>query len=162
LGARLDHRRVPQRLATPRALEITAEADKLLADEYDAAQDRGEVGQSGGRTDLVPNVNEVPPTAAELGLTGKQIHDARQVHDAEGAPALWTGTPQDNTPSVSRAAAAGRAALHCGRGYLRPVNGRSFGAAARAPIEGVTALTFFDIDKSVHRALGEVLGVEGG
>lgn len=43
-----------------------ARAKMRLAEEYDAAQDRGEVGKSGVRTDLVGNDNEVA-TAADLG-----------------------------------------------------------------------------------------------
>jgi hypothetical protein len=67
------------------ALEIESGAKRRrLADEYDAAQERGEVATardgnlgrfSGGR----------PATAAELGLTRQQVHDARQVRDAEWA-----------------------------------------------------------------------------
>ena len=37
------------------ALEIEAEAKRRLADEYDGAQKRGEVGKKGQRTDLVPD-----------------------------------------------------------------------------------------------------------
>jgi hypothetical protein len=65
------------------ALDIEAQAKRRLADEYDAAQARGEVGQSGARTDLVPNGNEVTPSAADLGISRKEIHDARQIRDAE-------------------------------------------------------------------------------
>lgn len=57
-----------------------------LADEYDAAQERGEVGQSGTRTDLVAGSNEVrPATAADLGLRRDEIHEARKLRDAERA-----------------------------------------------------------------------------
>lgn len=74
------------------ALEIEAQAKRRLADEYDAAQKRGEVGQSGTRTDLVPKENEVrPATVSDLGLTRKAIHEARQLRDAEAvavAPGL--------------------------------------------------------------------------
>lgn len=71
--------------AQAEALEIEAAANRRLADEYDAAQERGEVGQSGARTDLVPNGNEVTPTAADLGLSRKTIHEARIIRDAEVA-----------------------------------------------------------------------------
>lgn len=67
-----------------------------LAEEYDAAQERGEVGQSGARTDLVPRGNEVAPTAADLGLTRKAIHEARTVRDAERAePGVILGNSQN-------------------------------------------------------------------
>lgn len=67
------------------ALAIESAAKRRLADEYDAAQERGEVGQSGARTDLVPKGNEVVPPAADLGLTRREIHEARQIRDAEAA-----------------------------------------------------------------------------
>jgi hypothetical protein len=68
------------------ALEIEAGAKRRLADEYDAAQERGEVGVSGTRTDLVTKQNEVKPaTAADVGLTRKEIHEARIIRDAEVA-----------------------------------------------------------------------------
>lgn len=67
------------------AHEIQALASRRLADEYDAAQERGEIGQSGSRTDLVPNGNEVAPSAADIGLSRKDIHEARLIRDAEQA-----------------------------------------------------------------------------
>ena len=72
--------------AQAQALEIEAQAKRRLADEYDAAQERGEVARGSVRTDIVPDENDVrPPTAAELGLTRKGIHEARLVRDAEQA-----------------------------------------------------------------------------
>jgi hypothetical protein len=67
------------------ALAIRARAEIRLAEEYNAAQARGEVGQSGARTDLVSIGNEVPATAADLGLRRKEIHEARRLRDAEAA-----------------------------------------------------------------------------
>ena len=67
------------------ALEIQARAEMRLADEYDAAQERGEIGQSGARTDLVPDGNEVTPSAADAGLSRKGIHEGRKLRDAEKA-----------------------------------------------------------------------------
>jgi hypothetical protein len=60
------------------ALLIESNAKRRLADEYDTAQDRGDVQKHGD----VPNGNIVP-TAADLGLTSKAIFEARQVRDAE-------------------------------------------------------------------------------
>lgn len=67
------------------ALEIEAAAKRKLADEYDAAQDRGEVASGSVRTDIVPDENDVerPATAAEIGISRKDIHEARQIRDAE-------------------------------------------------------------------------------
>ncbi len=67
------------------ALEIMAQAKCRLADEYDAAQQRGEVaGHGGARNFNVPQGN-VEPKVADLGLTRKAIHEARQLRDAEAA-----------------------------------------------------------------------------
>lgn len=55
-------------------------AKRRLADEYDAAQERGEVaGHGGGKSNLgKPKVNEI-------GLSYDQLHEARQIRDAEAA-----------------------------------------------------------------------------
>lgn len=66
------------------ALTIEAEAKRRLADEYDAARDGGVVSAQGQRTDLLPDEKKVP-TVAELGLTHKDIHEARLIRDAEAA-----------------------------------------------------------------------------
>jgi len=67
------------------ALMIEARAQIRLADEYDAAQERGEV-QKGGRpkNKTIPNENSFP-TVIDIGLTSKQVHEARNVRDAENA-----------------------------------------------------------------------------
>ncbi|MEB3045649.1 hypothetical protein VCM43_18995 [Rhizobium sp. MJ21] len=69
------------------ALEIEAAAKRRLADEYDAAQERGEIGQRTGRPQKdVPQENDFhPPTAAEVGLSRKDVHEARLIRDAETA-----------------------------------------------------------------------------
>jgi hypothetical protein len=65
------------------ALVIEAQAQCRLADEYDAAQARGEVQKVGGdRTSNIPKQNNVPKVA-DVGLTSKQVHEARAVRDAE-------------------------------------------------------------------------------
>lgn len=63
------------------ALEIEAMAKRRLADEYDAAQERGEVRGHGERR--VSNAETVG--FAEVGLTAKDIHEAREIRDAEEA-----------------------------------------------------------------------------
>jgi len=69
------------------ALEIEAAAKRRLADEYDAAQARGEIARLGtNQSDLgVSNRNTRPSTAADVGLSRKAIHDARLIRDAEVA-----------------------------------------------------------------------------
>jgi hypothetical protein len=65
------------------ALEIEAMAKRRLADEYDAAQLRGEVQTVGGdRTSIVGKQNNAP-TAADIGLSRSDIHEAREIRDAE-------------------------------------------------------------------------------
>lgn len=44
-----------------------------LAEEYDAAQERGEVSKGGGRPDCVEDRNAVPATAADLGTRRDEI-----------------------------------------------------------------------------------------
>lgn len=63
------------------ALMIESQAKIRLADEYDAAQERGEVA-SQGKPVNIPDGN-VLPTAADIGLTPKQVHEAREIRDAE-------------------------------------------------------------------------------
>lgn len=66
------------------AAEIEAQAKRRLADEYDAAQERGEVAANGQRGKAVPDGNSLA-TVSDLGLTRKAIHEARQLRDAEAA-----------------------------------------------------------------------------
>jgi hypothetical protein len=65
------------------ALAIESEAKRRLADEYDAAQERGEV-QRHGRVE-VSDGNLKPATLSEIGLTKKQVHEARMIRNAEQA-----------------------------------------------------------------------------
>ena len=70
------------------ALEIEAAAKRRLADEYDAAQARGEVAtrqNNPGSVGHVSDENMPPATADNLGLSRKAIHEARQLRDAEVA-----------------------------------------------------------------------------
>jgi hypothetical protein len=61
------------------ALEIEAGAKRRLADEYDGAQARGEVKSNGGAITKQNSASSVK----DIGLSSKQIHEARQVRDAE-------------------------------------------------------------------------------
>lgn len=63
------------------ALEIEAMAKRRLADEYDAAQGRGEVRTPGGDQNSKAEVC----SAADIGLTHKEIHEAREIRNAEEA-----------------------------------------------------------------------------
>lgn len=61
------------------ALEIEAGAKRRLADEYDAAQERGEISKQGAH---VPDGNM---STDEIGISRKAIHEAREIRDAEEA-----------------------------------------------------------------------------
>jgi len=63
------------------ALAIRARAEMRLAEEYDAAQDRGEVAGHGRSKVEADNVT----TTADLGIRRDEIHEARQLRDAETA-----------------------------------------------------------------------------
>jgi hypothetical protein len=69
------------------ALVIEAKAKQRLADEYDAAQKRGEVARLGtNQKELgLPEQKTRPATVDEIGLTHKQVHEARVIRDAEKA-----------------------------------------------------------------------------
>jgi len=54
------------------------ELSARLADEYEAAQQRGEVGQHGGQGKRdIPHENI--PSVTDIGLTSKEIHEAQKV-----------------------------------------------------------------------------------
>jgi hypothetical protein len=63
------------------ALEIESAAKRRLADEYDAAQERGEIRGNGERSFSGAG----KASADEAGLSPKDIHEARQLRDAERA-----------------------------------------------------------------------------
>ena len=68
------------------ALRIEARAKERLADEYDAAQERGEVATGNRARDFgVAGDNAKPATAADLGLRRDEIHEVRRLRDAERA-----------------------------------------------------------------------------
>lgn len=63
------------------AVEIEWLAKRRLADEYDAAQERGEVRGDRQRTASSPEA----VGAGDIGLTHKEVHDARLIRAAEAA-----------------------------------------------------------------------------
>jgi hypothetical protein len=64
------------------ALEIEAQAKRRLADEYDAAQERGEV-KTRADNQHASSTAEEAVSASDVGLTHKEIHEARIIRDAE-------------------------------------------------------------------------------
>lgn len=71
--------------AQAHALAIRARAEMRLAEEYDEAQERGDVQTRGG--DRVSNVvdDNNAPTASDLGIRRDEMHDWRKMRDAERA-----------------------------------------------------------------------------
>lgn len=67
------------------ALEIEAMAKRRLADEYDAAQERGEVaGHGGNRGNQYGKVEASDlATTADIGISKQELSEARQFRDAE-------------------------------------------------------------------------------
>jgi len=63
-------------------MEIIAGAKRRLADEYDAAQERGEIAKAGN-----PNFSEMEklPGWRDAEIPAKDLHEARQIRDAEVA-----------------------------------------------------------------------------
>ena len=64
------------------ALDIESAAKRRLADEYDAAQEAGQVRKAGNANS---SASEELVSVADIGLTHKDIHEARQIRDAERA-----------------------------------------------------------------------------
>lgn len=108
-------------------LEIEAMAKRRLADEYDAAQDRGEIAShGGGRNFKVPEGNVETVTAADIGLSRKDIHEARIIRDAEAAE-----------PGIARRALDARLAQ--GQEPTKAALREAVTEAARRGIKGVPA-----------------------
>lgn len=95
--------------AQAHSLAIRARAEMRLAEEYDSAQERGEVvGAHDGAKKRVGNDNAIS-TAADLGLRRDEIHEARKLREAERAePGIIRRTLND---MVERGEEPTRAAL---------------------------------------------------
>ncbi len=78
-GSSSEARSVPGRRRSN--AEIEALAKRRLADEYDAAQERGEVAKHGGVRSKVAGSDLA--TAKDAGLTKQEIAEARTIRDAE-------------------------------------------------------------------------------
>lgn len=131
------------------ALLIEARAKVRLADEYDAAQKSGEVAKRGGdRTSKIPDGKLAPATVEELGLSAKEVHEARRLRDAEL-----------RTPGIVARAIAARlaAGLEPSRANLRAAVGTDTVTAAErgnnlyeTPPEAMrTLLNFMRFSKNV-------------
>lgn len=67
------------------ALEIEAHAKRRLADEYDGAQERGEVAKTGRPKNVHAGNDFSPAVNADTGVSRREVMDARQVRDAIAA-----------------------------------------------------------------------------
>ena len=82
-------------------MELEAGAKHRLADEYDAAQERGEIAKAGGDKSKLPDENFA--TVEDVGPTHKDIHEARIIRDAEAAdPGIVSGTSERSVCSCER------------------------------------------------------------
>lgn len=71
----------PGSLRARRGFFVCAMGKRRLADEYDAAQERGDVQSHGGQGKRdIPHENI--PTVGDIGLTAKEVHEARAIRDA--------------------------------------------------------------------------------
>jgi hypothetical protein len=88
------------RRAQADAIELETTAARRLADEYDAAQARGAIKKAGN-----PNSSgaEELPGAREFGLSHKEVHEARQLRDAENRKPGSIRGAIDNIVSEGRA-----------------------------------------------------------
>jgi hypothetical protein len=126
------------------ALEIEAEAKRRLADEYDAAQDRGEVASPRDGKLGRSEPERLKPTAADLGISRKDIHEARLIRDAEredpGIISRTVNAAVDAGEEPTRAKVR-RAALQTVRpdAAPRPLRGRD--AIAKRVCDAIIALS---------------------
>ncbi len=120
------------------ALAFESLAKRRLADEYDAAQKRGEVATAGGDKSKLPN--ESFATVADMGLTHKDVHEAPAVRDAEAAYPGAARRALDRfakQPGRDLGASVRWDAPSCNRGYCWPDEP----AASAARAAGVTVGT---------------------
>jgi hypothetical protein len=86
------------------ALRIEKRAQIRLAEEFDAAQMRGELSSPGRpKTKNIPEENNFSSKVTDIGLTSKQVHEARRMRDAEKAqPGLLEKTLATGEPTRAR------------------------------------------------------------
>ena len=159
--------------AQAHALEIEARAKRRLADEYDAAQARGEVATATGNRGnqwTVPDGNGAPASAASLGLSRKDIHDARLLRDAERAdPGLVRRTlderlaqGEEPTRAALRRAAEARLDRSLDRLKRTEESVRRLRAEAIPPLSaeqraGQIAVFGTPEDRAIHERLVEIV-----
>ena len=151
------------------ALEIEACAKRRLADEYDAAQARGEVQKHGGQVPRGVAGHNIPSTA-DLGLRRDQIHEARLIRDAEAAdPGIVRRTlderlarGEEPTRAALRRAAQDRLQRSLNRLKSTEESVRSFEADKAPPLtdaERARRAAVFGTpeDRAIHERLVEIV-----
>lgn len=109
------------------ALEIEAAAKRRLADEYDAAQERGEVAKAGDNQ----HNKQVVTNGNDLGISRKNIHEARQIRDAERETpgvvktALAEAVAAGEEPTRAKVRRAVAQTIHRDEPAPRPKQGRA-------------------------------------
>lgn len=137
------------------ALLIESRAKARLADEYDAAQERGEVaGHGGGRNFKVADSN-VEATTADLGLRRDEIHEGRQIRDFE-----------DQNPGGMSARLAMKATYHAidaDSDHVWPEVSAMWSRCLSPDVRAKLALTALDAceDDHAQNIAQHVLGVSG-
>jgi hypothetical protein len=110
--------------AQANAIEIMSLAGSRLAEEYEAAQEKGEIQKRGNKSGKsnIPDQN-ITPTVTDIGFTSKQIHEGRMIRDAEKIePGIVRRTLQAAIAAGAVEAAAGRAAGTVARLRWRPMS----------------------------------------
>lgn len=104
-----------RKAAASRAVAMQFLADAKLADEVEAAEDRGEIGKHGGdHTSKIPAGNLALPTRKQAGLPpNKNMMDARKIRDAikENPEVVNEVVAERNTAEGFRRAVAAPAAF---------------------------------------------------
>jgi hypothetical protein len=126
------------------ALDIEAQAKRRLADEYDAAQARGEIARSGDtlrKGPGVPKENSGKLTASDVGLSSQEIHEARRIRDAEKRDPGVVRRTVDGTTLVSTIArpalvSARTDAAHAPKGPVHTIASRSHRRSIRRTKRG--------------------------
>lgn len=126
------------------ALDIEARAKRRLADEYDAAQERGEIGSHGG--DRTKFQDQKLAKATEV-IPPKELHEARILRDAEKTdPGITKRTidaavkaGEEPTRATVRRAALRTVKPDTAPIPIRPTRGKS--AIALRAREAITALS---------------------
>jgi hypothetical protein len=83
-----------------RKAETVSASALRLADEYDAARERGEISKAGGDKSKLPDENFA--TVTDIGLTHKDIHEARKPRNPRPSATLsgWRVEARDVTAGL--------------------------------------------------------------